>query len=111
VQDTRFANERDVAAEGIGPGEDVFMVGRFMDHDGGAINQPAVRFGNISTMPANIKQPNGVIRPCYCIDLHSRAGFSGSPVYAFRTFGQDLSTGGSERTTANLTDNRFTLEY
>jgi hypothetical protein len=35
----------------IGPGEDIFMIGRFIDHDGAASNIPSARFGNISTMP------------------------------------------------------------
>jgi len=43
----------------IGPGDDVFMVGRFVDHDGKDTNVPSVRFGNISTLPQAIKQPNG----------------------------------------------------
>jgi hypothetical protein len=42
----------DIERVKLGPGEDVFMVGRFIDHDGGQINRPAVRFGNISGMPA-----------------------------------------------------------
>ena len=71
----------------IGVGEDVFMVGRFIDHDGGAINQPAARFGNLSVMPSPIQQPNGTMAEAYCIDLHSRSGYSGSPVFIYRTTG------------------------
>jgi hypothetical protein len=74
----------------IGPGDDVFMVGRFMDHDGGKANLPAVRFGNISIDPTPIVQPNGVAAPSYCLDLHSRSGYSGSPVFVYRTPGFDL---------------------
>jgi len=74
----------------IGVGEDVFMVGRFVDHDGGPTNRPAVRFGNISVMPSPIEQPNGVFADVYCVDLHSRSGYSGSPVFMFRTPGFDL---------------------
>lgn len=69
---------------GIGLGSDIFMVGRFMDHDGGAVNVPAVRFGNISVMPQPIRQPTGATDlPSYILDLHSRTGFSGSPVFVF----------------------------
>jgi hypothetical protein len=78
------------AAE-IGPGDDVFMVGRFIDHDGGDSNLPAVRFGHISIDPSRIEQPNGRKAHCYCIDLHSRTGYSGSPVFVYRTPGSDLS--------------------
>lgn len=68
----------------IGLGSDVFMVGRFMDHDGGLTNVPSVRFGNVAVMPQNIKQPTGAADlPSFILDLHSRTGFSGSPVYVF----------------------------
>lgn len=74
----------------LGVGENVFMIGRFIDHDGGATNRPAARFGNISVMPAPIEQATGKTADCYCIDLHSRSGYSGSPVFVYRTPGYDL---------------------
>ena len=76
----------------VDTGEDVFMVGRFMDHDGGEVNVPAVRFGNISVMPT-LMQVGELTHPqqYYCIDMHSRTGFSGSLVVAYRTLGSDLS--------------------
>ena len=76
--------------EQIGPGDDVFMVGRFVDHQ--LLNQSAtaVRFGHISMDPAPVLQSNGVRADTYCIDLHSRSGYSGSPVFAYRTPGYDL---------------------
>ncbi len=81
----------DVKLAEIGPGDDVFMLGRFMDHDGGRdINLPAARFGNISIDPSPIEQENGRKADCYCIDLHSRSGYSGSPVFVYRTPGSDL---------------------
>jgi hypothetical protein len=41
----------------IGIGDDVFMIGRFINHDGKQRNEPSVRFGNISIMPKDkIKQ-------------------------------------------------------
>jgi len=67
----------------IGIGDDVFMVGRFVDHDGVATNRPALRFGNISIMPAPIEQPNGSFADSFCVDVHSRTGFSGSPVFVY----------------------------
>jgi hypothetical protein len=85
-----FVTTEKAAAAKIGPGDDVFMVGRFVDHDGGATNVPAVRFGNISSMPAPIKQATGKSANCYCIDMHSRSGYSGSPVFVYRTPGFDL---------------------
>jgi len=86
-----FATDKIIQQHGINVGDDVFMLGRFMDHDGGIINMPAARFGNISVMPTEIKQPTGYMGKSYCIDAHSRTGFSGSPVFVYRTIGTDLN--------------------
>ena len=83
---TAHAIERDK----IGVGEDIFMVGRFINHDGGPINRPAVRFGNISVMPSPIEQPNRHMADAFCIDVHSKNGYSGSPVFIYRMPGYDL---------------------
>ncbi len=88
-----FASRERIEKSEIGPGDDVFMVGRFVDHDGGAVNSPSVRFGNISTRPTQVRQPNGKDAESYCIDMHSRSGYSGSPVFVYRTAGQDLTQG------------------
>ncbi len=37
---------------------------------------------------------HGVIRESYCVDMHSRSGFSGSPVFVYRTPGGDFSEKG-----------------
>jgi hypothetical protein len=62
---------------------------------GGERNQPAARFGNISVMPTPILQPNNVKRPTYLVDMHSRTGYSGSPVFVYRTPGNNLDHGHS----------------
>jgi hypothetical protein len=79
----------------IGVGDDVFMIGLFIDHKGLATNIPSARFGNISMLPspmAIIEQPTGYEGESYVVDMHSRTGFSGSPVYVYRTFGNDLTS-------------------
>jgi|SRR5262245_57584637 len=68
------------------------MLGRFIDHDGGEQNAPAARFGNISLMPSPILQPTQSMSESYCLDMHSRTGFSGSPAFVFRTPGNNLAT-------------------
>lgn len=80
----------------IGVGEDVFMIGLFVDHDGLTTNIPSARFGHISMLAdarAAIKQPTGHSGESFVIDMHSRTGFSGSPVYVYRTFAHDLTNG------------------
>jgi hypothetical protein len=94
VSVSSFATERDVRFGDIGIGDDVFMIGLFLDHGGVDRNRPLARFGNISMLPdpsAPIKQKNNLSQS-YIVDMHSRTGFSGSPVFAYRTFGQDLDS-------------------
>lgn len=73
-------------------GDDVFMVGRFIDYDGHETNHPAARFGIISMMDAPIKQPTGFLGRSIIVDMHSRTGFSGSPVYVYRPGGITVLT-------------------
>jgi hypothetical protein len=98
-----FVTREKVESERLGPGEDVFMVGRFVDHDGGPVNKPAVRFGNISVMPTAIEQPTKTMADAFCIDVHSRSGYSGSPVFVYRTPGYDLEPRVAGSPTAILT--------
>jgi hypothetical protein len=91
---TMFLSKEEIEDLGITPGEDIFMVGRFVDHDGADSNVPAVRFGNISVMPQKIVQPTGATHlESFILDLHSRTGYSGSPVFVYRTVGSDLTIG------------------
>jgi hypothetical protein len=83
------ANERELE---IGPADDVFIVGRFVDYDGVETNAPAVRFGHISIMDATIRQETGYLGRSIVLDMHSRSGFSGSPVFVFRTLGSEFLT-------------------
>src|SRR5262249_51938844 len=88
-----FAVGDDIWNGRVALGDDVFMIGMFVDHDGDQVNVPSARFGNISVMPlpfANIRQGTGLQTPSYVIDMHSRSGFSGSPVFMYRPPQQDL---------------------
>jgi hypothetical protein len=90
----QLADKNAVVRKAIDLGDDVFMVGLFIDHGGSTTNVPSVRFGNISMMPnkdALVKQPTGFMGESFIIDVHSRTGFSGSPVYVYRTTGSDLT--------------------
>lgn len=80
-------------------GEDGFMLGLFADHAGKKQNLIAVRFGNLSLLANRdeiIEQPHGIKRPSHIFDMRSRPGFSGSPVFIYRTPAGDLRTA-SER--------------
>lgn len=81
---------------GIGPGDRVFMIGRFVNHDGGKKNIPSVRFGNIATNPGAFKHPKNFQDISWGVEMRSIAGYSGSPVFIYwGHFDHDL--GGKNR--------------
>ncbi len=67
----------------IGPGDDIFLVGRFVNHEGKQRNIPSARFGNIAMMPWEpIRHPTrGILQESFLIEARSIAGYSGSPVF------------------------------
>jgi hypothetical protein len=78
----------------IGFGEDAFMIGMFVHNHGKERNIPAARFGNLSMLAnagAPIEMENGAMRPAHLVDMRSRGGFSGSPVFIYRTPYTDLT--------------------
>lgn len=82
-----FLSSEDEIKDAIGPAEDVFMVGRFINYDGMENNSPAFRFGHISIMDAQVKQSTDYVGRMIVLDMNSRTGFSGSPVFIYRTIG------------------------
>lgn len=69
----------------MGPGDDVFVVSRFITHDGKQRNQPAVRFGHIAMMPGEpIQTQWGVKQSAFLVEVLSLSGASGSPVFVYR---------------------------
>jgi hypothetical protein len=75
--------EEKIKEYNIGIGDDVFMISRFIGHEGREENKPAVRFGNISVMP----DPNDPVvtdegkQEAYLVEMRSVGGASGSPVF------------------------------
>lgn len=66
----------------IGPGDETFMIGRFINHEGKEKNLPAARFGNISMMPYEpIIDEYGVGQESFLVECRSIPGYSGSPVF------------------------------
>lgn len=88
-------DEKCLEAGDVGVGENVVMLGRFIDESGTEINAPTARFGNISAMPVMVKNPIGTKTPSYLLDLHSRTGYSGSPVFVYRTVGNTFNIRGA----------------
>jgi hypothetical protein len=76
---------KDIIAEhGIGIGDETFMVGRFINHEGRQRNTPSARFGNIAMMPDEpILDDNGILQESFLVECRSIPGYSGSPVFVW----------------------------
>jgi hypothetical protein len=95
IPPTLFSHKGFLDQEHIGIGEDGFMLGLFAQQAGKDRNLIAARFGNVSLLAADdapIRQPHGIDRPSHIFDMRSRPGFSGSPVFIYRTPSGDLRT-------------------
>jgi hypothetical protein len=68
----------------VGPGDDVFFVGRFVSYEGVSRNTPTVRFGNISMMPHEpVPRPGRPPQESFLIEARSLSGYSGSPIFVY----------------------------
>jgi hypothetical protein len=105
-----FADRAFIAQHEFGLGEDAFMLGLFVPHHGGERNIPMARFGNVAMIAddnAPILQERGRPRPSHIVDMRSRTGFSGSPVFVYRTPADDLRNPNSIGWTSKPDGNRF----
>jgi hypothetical protein len=70
----------------MGVGDEVFMIGRFINHQGQKENRASARFGSISMMLEDIWVKNdNRFQEGFSVEMRSRTGFSGSPVAVYRT--------------------------
>ena len=68
----------------IGPGDEAFIVGRFVSHEGTERNTPTVRFGNIGMMPQEpMQNAFGSLQETFLVECRSIPGYSGSPVFVY----------------------------
>jgi hypothetical protein len=104
IHEDSFATAGFIFEHDIGMGDDVFMIGLFVDHSGKEQNVPLARFGNIARLSSGtslVEQPNGQMMPSHLVDTRSRGGFSGSPVFVYRVpFTQLKSVRGNYRIAA-----------
>lgn len=80
-----FVTEEIINEHGIGIGDEVFLVGRLIDHSGKQKNAPSARFGNISMTPFESifnKTLSKNVEVFLC-EVKSIGGFSGSPVFVY----------------------------
>ena len=79
----RIVSAETIAAEGLGIGDEVFIVGLFVSHYGTHRNIPLVRVGTIAAMPeepVKVDWKDSAIE-AYLIEARSIGGVSGSPVF------------------------------
>ena len=84
VPDDLLITRQAIQAHNIGPGDETFMVGRFVNHEGKQKNTPALRFGNLAMMPEEpIRDSNGILQESFLVECRSIPGYSGSPVFVY----------------------------
>lgn len=77
-----FISQQNLRRLRVGPGSDVFMVGRFFLQEGTQRNTPSVRFGNVSMMPWEpVQHPSGIDQESFIVEMRTISGYSGSPVF------------------------------
>lgn len=86
VPDDKFLTKKLIADCQIGVGEEAFMIGRFVNHQGRHVNEAAARFGCLSMMAQPIwHELFKRDQESFAVEMRSRTGFSGSPVACYRT--------------------------
>jgi hypothetical protein len=88
-----FLNRQYTKRQDVGIGDDVFMIGRFINQEGKQQNIPAIRFGNIAMMPNEVLAcEEGISEESFLVEIKSLPGYSGSPVFLYSvTPGMDFS--------------------
>ena len=82
IPESWFITKEKVQQYGIGPGDEAFLVGRFVNHEGKQQNLPAVRFGQLSMLPIEpIRTNRGILQEAFLVECRSLPGYSGSPVF------------------------------
>jgi hypothetical protein len=97
LPETLFVSDL-LMSEGIGPGDEVYIVGLFRRMQGRSRNLPLVRIGNIAMIPdagelvpgVKIGKDRVVNAEAYLIEVRSIGGLSGSPVFARMTVEKEV---------------------
>ncbi len=70
-----------IARDQVGPGDEVFITGLFVNHYGKDRNIPIIRTGNIATMLEEKINTSVGLMDAYLIEARSIGGLSGSPAF------------------------------
>jgi len=98
ISNDTIVTQSQVLNWGIGCGDDVFVVGRFVGLDRSFWNTPFVHTGVISRAPGipMDNEATGQFEIGWTVELHSRGGYSGSPVFGYLSPKQ-IQIGGRDR--------------
>jgi hypothetical protein len=79
---TYFLTRKEVMDYNVGPGDNVYFMGRFIPHEGKHRNLPVVRFGTIAMMPGEpvYQTKRKRYQESFVVEGRSLSGLSGSPV-------------------------------
>jgi hypothetical protein len=80
IPDHLLIDRKVIRAFDVGPGDDVYMCGRFTGHAGKFFNEPSARWGTISLLHSRIELEEGNEQEVFLVEMRSLSGFSGSPV-------------------------------
>jgi hypothetical protein len=93
IQTYDFVTKEKIDKHKIGPGDEVFISDRFLNHQGKEDHTAALRSGNISMMLDTIwNKATQRDEESFAVEMRSRTEFSGAPVAAYRTPATILST-------------------
>jgi hypothetical protein len=84
ISNHAFLTKGDVAKFDIGIGDEIFMVGRFISHDGRQRNSPSIRWGHVAMMSTEMvwhETNKNNEQESFLVEVHSISGYSGSPVF------------------------------
>lgn len=96
VHDYQLINQARAWSKDVGIGDQTVMLGLFADYTVPDRNVPVARFGFIAAVPdekvpVSLWKGDLLARPAYLNDMRSRSGFSGSPVWVWRTPYDDMN--------------------
>jgi hypothetical protein len=80
-----FLSDEIITKEGIGIGDEVFIMGLFAHATGSRKNEPIVRMGNIAMMPSEVIPTEWDNIEAYLVEARSIGGLSGSPAFVRKT--------------------------
>jgi hypothetical protein len=93
IPQSMIITEKDRTAKGIGIGDEIFVTGLFVYHQGNRKNIPIIRVGNIAMIPdERIPVAGFGEMEAYLVEMRSIGGLSGSPVFTTKQFDEENMT-------------------